>query len=323
MTQKTLTRRKNIFLSLTTEAFPDDLIEELQSTYTSLQTKQKNLILYKQNIARMHVAFSNLVHARNQYARENGFDNYFLYKLEEYGVPPSLFKKWTLDFGQKRAEHVQKLLTPYIPDQLPIGFWTEYNIPDISRLYEDITIPSREAIYEQLIQNDNEYSRYTSRIIHKEHDSFIPIAEYDLRSKKAIITMKSSHQLEHAVLYAHELGHAVTFLKLMDKQDDIEKQKDYWHEQQAFAMESRFVNSLPPKERQLAQEKSLYYHLRAWFEYAIYSDTSQDLSDLYAKAHQTYYWGQQTHNPFYVLDPMFITFPCYSIIYAVLDLQEE
>lgn len=260
--------------------------------------------------------FVSIIKERNKMANDEGFDNYFDFVTDWYGL-----SKLQIDNWNECYVHISKKIVDRIPEYNghPDDYWSKFNNPVAYFLYEDnntYKIPS--SIYNFFLKEDTQFRDIQSRIKLIEETNRYFYTDFNNKDKTVEIKGNiSSVESASAITFAQEVGHAMAYIKLMDENIDPDTKSSYWHEQEAIKKELEYENSLPEKVINVNRDRILYHYVLTSFEKSIYT-SSIDPDIAYAKAHNEIYGAKQDKNPFYVLNYFLVDMPCYSAVYSIV-----
>jgi len=141
---------------------------------------------------------------------------------------------------------------------------------------------------------------------------FCPSAKFIKETKSVLIQVPNKNCICNFLTFVHELGHALSLIRLADKGIDPRSKSKYWHEKEAYKFKFKFEEKCLSEEIKNASRGSVLGHfLITFFEYEIYNNPDQDFNKAYAQAINRCYPGRanQEENPFYVIENGFIYRP--------------
>jgi len=294
---------------------PSELIDaikiEIFHPKKNLKERKKAYKQFESVIFALKPIFKELVYERNRIFRENGDKNYFDFITRRRGIPP---EKLTLFF--QRADEVIKDINQNLPlpKRLPQWYWSKFNIPDSLYFFCEAhrySIPN--DVYHLAKDAFPEIEKILPRIGIGPVTDFNPSAKFIKETKSVFIKVPSKPSIYNALSFVHELGHALSFIRLADEGIDPLSKSYYWHETEAYKFKFQFEEKCLPKEvKNASRGEILGNFFSTFFEYEIYNNPDQDFDKAYAKARNRCYPGRanQEENPFYVLESGFMNRPC-------------
>lgn len=303
------------YYSIASASSLEKLRDQLFSQNLNLE-ERKNLYKKKEKIfAPLEEVFKELVHARNEIAKAKGYDNYFDFIAQWDGIP----RKDLKEFFLKSKKQIKQINSQLPVAKLPDWFWSEYNAPNVIIMYKTSQFSLPDDVFSALQIKQSELEKIRKRVKFKQKRQRYNWATPNTKQKTVVILHdKNDQSALGAINLAHEIGHALAFLRLMDKSTDPESKKDYWHENQALNAELSFEKTLPQKERNIVRDRITHHFVLTFFEHSIYTNPNQDFKKVFAKANRLCYPTKQKENPFFLLDTFLINKPCYSTNYSVL-----
>ncbi|QQG47471.1 MAG: hypothetical protein HY044_05115 [Candidatus Woesebacteria bacterium] len=283
----------------------------------SLEEKIKRYKNKQKLINSLELIFKEIVVQRNELAMENGYRDYFHFALDWYGIS----EKQTQSFMAESRLVIKKIVSRLpISGDISKDYWGKYSSPNLPLVIADknsYAIPDKVYTF---LESKNIANRETlSRIELKQYPNRYFYTDLDKQRKKVVVKCNlESTTSVGALSFAHEMGHALTYLKMIDKNVDPESKSSYWHEKRAILTEMEFEDSLETKVRDANRDRILYQFVLTYFEYYIYSKSDKDFANLYAKANRFCYPTKDSSNPFYVLNTFLVDRPCYSAIYSYI-----
>lgn len=243
--------------------------------------------------------------------------NYFDFSIKTQGV-----SRERVNLFFSKADKIIKNINENLPlpNVLSKWYWSEFNIPDSLNLvkFSKHSIPN--GVY-QLVENIfPEIKEIIPRIKIEERKGFNPCTRFVKKTKSVIIEVPTKPSIYNMLIFVHELGHAISFLKLAEKGINPLTKSRYWHEKEAYKFKFRFEElCLTEKVRNASRETILGDFLTTFFEYEIYNNPDHDLDNAYAKAiNRCYPKSNQERNPFYVFENSLIFRPCSSLVNSVV-----
>jgi hypothetical protein len=275
-----------------------------------LQERKKAYNKFKKLIQTLKPIFKEIVVERNRLAKNNGFSNHLDFILKNEGASK---KKLGLFFKNtdKVIEHINKNLP--LPKKLPKWYWSEFNIPDSLYLINAPKLNIPEDVYKLAEKKLPEIKNVISKIKIEKRTNLNSGARYDWKNQIVVIQVSTKSSIYNALTFIHELGHAISFLKLVENNIDPMSKSRYWHEKQAFKFKFKFEDlALPEKIKNASRGEVLGDLLITFFEHQIYSNPYQDFDKAYAESINRCYpdKSKQKENPFYVLENHLIFRPC-------------
>lgn len=276
----------------------------------NLKERKKAYKEFKDIISALKPIFKEIVYERNRIFRENGDKNYFDFITRRNGIPP---EKLALFF--ERADEVIKNINQNLPlpKKLPRWYWSKFNVPDFLYFFHEAhryTIP--DDIYRLAKGVFPEVEKIIPRIEIGPVTGFYPLAMFIKKTKSVLIKVPSKPCICNALTFVHELGHALSFIRLADKGIDPLSESKYWHEKEASKFKFQFEEKCLPEEiKNASRGKRLDNFQTTFFQYEIYNNPDQDFDKAYAKAINRCYPGRanQGKNPFYVIESGFMNRP--------------
>ena len=277
----------------------------------SLKERKEAYKDFEDVILALKPIFKEIVYERNRIFRENGDKNYFDFITKRRGIPP---EKLALFF--ERVDEIIKEVNQNLPlpKRLSKWYWSEFNIPDSLYFFCEAhrySIP--DDVYRLAKDAFPEIEKILPRIEIGPVTDFNPSAKFIKETKSILIKVSTNPSIYNALSFVHELGHALSFVKLADKGIDPLSKSYYWHEKEAYKFKFQFEEKCLPEEiKNASRGEMLGNFLSTFFEYEIYNNPDQDYDKAYAKAINRCYPGRanQGENPFYVIESGFMNRPC-------------
>lgn len=275
-----------------------------------LQERKKAYKEFESIILALKPVFKEIVYEQNRVFGKDGDKNYFDFITRRRGIPP---KKVALFF--QRADEVIKDINQNLPlpKKLPQWYWSKFNIPDSLYFFREAyrySIP--EDVYRLAKKAFPEVEKIIPRIQIGPVADINPAAKFIKETKSVLIEVPTKPSIYNALSFVHELGHALSFVKLADKGIDPYSKNYYWHETEAYKFKFQFEEKCLPEEvKNASRGEILGNFFSTFFEYEIYNNPDQDFDKAYAKAKNRCYPGRanQEENPFYVLESGFMNRP--------------
>lgn len=295
----------------------------------TLSQRKGAYIKHKETILRLKPLFKKVMGYHDFIAKEQGFKNYVECRLKSDGISKS-----QLDQFFKNVDVVIKDLNNNfpIPKNVPSWYWSKFNIPDPLDWVDRKKYLIPDDVYNMAEKMIPDIEKMLDRIkVINDVDFLFPhsSARYEENTKSVLINTAAGERRIYGLLdFVHELGHALSTLKVADKGLDPLKKSKYWHEKQAYKFKFDFEEKcLPEKTKDASRGEILGDFLTFFFQYGIYTNPNQDYDKLYAESFNRCYPGKpkQKSNPFYVLENGLIYRPgsglTASIILAELLLE--
>jgi len=301
--QKKYCRLLEKYYSIAPSEIIDAIKIEILHPKKSLKERKKAYKQLENVILALKPIFKEIVYERNRIFKENGDKNYFDFITRRNGVPP---EKLALFF--QRVDEVIKDINQNLPlpNKLPEGYWSKFNIPDSLYFFREAhrySIP--DDIYRLAKGVFPEVEKIIPRIEIGKKTDFNSSAKFVKETGSVLIKVPTKPSIYNALTFVHELGHALSFVELADKKIDPLSKSYYWHETEAYKFKFQFEEQcLPEKIKNASKGERLGSFLTTFFEYEIYNNPDQDFDKAYAKAKNRCYPGRasQKENPFYVLE---------------------
>jgi len=315
--QKKLAKLIGRYYSVAPKKLIDAIKIEIFHPKKNLKERKKAYKEFENIILALKPIFKEIVKERNKIFREDRYKNYFDFFINKKGIPK---KKINLFFN--KADKVIKDINQNLPlsNKLPKWYWSEFNIPDALDLVKvpEYSIPN--DIYRLAKSAFPEIEKILPRIKIEKIKDFNPAARFIKETKSVIIEVSTKPSIYNALDFVHELGHAISFIKLAEKGIDPLSKSKYWHETEAYKFVLQFEKLCLEKEVKNASRGSILGDfLTTFFEYKIYNNPDQDFDKVYAKAvNRCYPKANQERNPFYVLENSLIFRPCSSVLNSVV-----
>ena len=277
----------------------------------SLKERKKAYKQFENIILALKPIFKEIVYERNRIFRENGDKNYFDFIARRNGVSP---EKLALFF--ERADEVIRDINQNLPlpNNVPKWYWSKFNVPDSLYFFHEIykySIP--DDVYHLAKDVFPEVEKIIPRIEVGPITGFYSLAKFIKETKSVFIKVPSKPTVYNALTFVHELGHALSFIKLADEGVDPLSKSKYWHEKEANRFKFQFEERCLPEEIKNASRGEILENLSTtFFQYEIYNNPDQDFDEAYAKAISRCYPGRakQKRNPFYIIQSGFMNRPC-------------
>ena len=303
-----------------------DRIEQIKRTIfdpsKSLAERKEAYRSNQKTIGLLKPLFKKIKKAHIQLAKDQGFGNYLEFVLKRNGISGRKFDLF-LKNVDVAIEDINKNL-PF-PRDIPDWYWSEFNIPDVLYYFkEDFQLNIPGDVFEKLEKYFPEFGKFKKRIKIKKITDVAPNAKFNKEDKTVTLEISLSQGLFNAFVFVHELGHAISFIKLADEGIDPYSKSKYWHEKNADKFKFEFANkSFPEEVKYATRGEILNEFISTFFEYNIYSDPDQDFDKAYARAINRCFPGKprQVNNPFYVLEKGFIFRPLSTLCASVAQLE--
>lgn len=295
-----------------------DIDSKIITAKTELEREQL-LKKYTPLINKLKDRFKKLVLARNKLAQKYGFDNYFDFISDWDKVPKNKLNDFLRD-GEVAAKKIFDSLPKRFKDSDWLtGNYNNFNF-DGFIANKDIDIPN--DIFNFLNKKLKVKKEILDSIKLEETKDNIFTANADFTKRKVIIKYSDSDpdaNLATAMGLAHEFGHAIEQVNLMQKGVNPEDRSFYYHETYAINLEMKFAESISNDARKARIGNFLYTFANAFFEYEVYKKPDCDFEVVYAQSrNKVCPQLKQIRNPFYVFNTFLIEYPCYSTIYSVI-----
>jgi len=295
---------------------------EVFSPQKKLKERRKAYREFEDIILALKPLFKEIVYEGNKVFRGDGCKNHFDFKIKRDGIPK---KKVALFFSKvdKVIKNINQNLP--LPKRLPKWYWSEFNIPDALYRFKTHRYSIPDDIYRLAEEAFPEIKKILPRIkIDEKIKDFYPRAKFIKETKSVVIEVPTKPSIYNALTFVHELGHAISFMKLAEKGIDPLTKSRYWHEKQAYKFKFQFEERcLPEKVKNASRGSILGSFLTTFFEYKIHNSPNQDFDKVYAKSINQCYpsRSKQKSNPFYVLENGLILRPCGTITSSVVQAE--
>lgn len=290
----------------------------------NLKERRKAYEIYKGIITTLKPLFKEIVYERNKVFRGDGCKNSFDFLIKKRDRTPK--EKVGLFFNKvdKVIKNINQNLP--LPNKLPKWYWSKFNIPDSLYFFKARKYLIPDDIY-RLIEDvfpKIKIKEIFPRIKIEKIKDFNPAARFIKKTKSVTIEVPTKPSIYNALTFVHELGHAISFIKLAEKGIDPYKKSKYWHEKQAYKFKFKFEDKcLPEKVRNASRGEILGNFLTTFFEYEIHNNPNQDFDKVYAESINRCYpqKPKQKSNPFYVLENSLIFRPCGTVTSSVVQTE--
>lgn len=316
--QKKLAELTGRYYSVASDKLIDAIKIEIYHPKKNLKERKKAYQEFKGIILALKSIFKEIVRERNRVFGDDKCKNYFDFSINKNGIPK---KKVNLFFNKadKIIKNINKNLP--LPNNLPKWYWSEFNIPDSLYFFHEThkyAIPN--DVYRLAKSAFPEIEKIIPRIKIEKIKDFNPRAKFIKETKSVIIEASTKPSIYNALTFVHELGHAISFIKLAEKGIDPLSKNKYWHEREAYKFKLQFEELCLKEEVKNASRGSILGDfLTTFFEYEIHNNPDQDFDKAYAKAiNRCYPLANQERNPFYVLENGLIFRPCLGVITSVV-----
>jgi len=264
--------------------------------------------------------FKTLVNARNELAISKGYDNYFTFIANWDGISEEEISQFN-----KNYKNISESIFLFFLKQKKLDWLgTKFNNLDLSWLAKPSEFVLPDDVLQAFTKLFPSFSSKVQKIKFKNKNYRYYYASYDFAEKTVSITYDDlDKEINSAVLLAHELGHAINYIEMMDNQINPDTKINYTDEKFAIDCESKFVKTLSFNDQMASKDRILYHFAKTLFEQKIYTDISTNFEEAYAQSINAVFPTTDTKNPFYVFDTSFINDPCYSTIYSVIYAQTE
>ncbi len=300
--------------------YNEQRVEDIYGQIITEEDKlRRELLLREYNpfINRLRSRFKKLILERNNLAQKNGFDNYFDYISDWDKIPKRELKNFLKEGGLTSRRILARL-----PERFKDPDWLQgnYNNFNFYGMVEDRKFDIPDEIFNLLISKIKIKKEVLSQIELKKTSTFIFFANNDFEQKRAWIEYdKRKNDISGAIIFAHECGHAIEHIKLMQKGIDPKSKSYYYHELRAIEMEMKFIDLLSHDAKEARIGNFLYTFANTFFEHEIYKNPECDYDIAYAESrNKVCPQMRQTRNPFYLLNTFLVEYPCYSTIYSVI-----
>lgn len=289
----------------------DAIKREIFHHKKNLKEKRKAYKQFKDIILALKPIFKELVYERNRVFGEEGDKNYFDFIAKRRGIPP---EKLALFFQRSDEVIIEINRNLPLPEKIPKWYWSKFNMPDPLFFYRKAhkySIPN--DVYRLAKRVFPEVEKIIPRIKIGPVTDISPKAKFVEETKSVFIQVPVKPSIYNALIFVHELGHALSFIKLTNEGVDPLSKSYYWHERETCKFEFLFEEQCLPEEiKNASRGKRLEDFLTTFFEHDIYDNPDQDFDKAYAKAINRCYPGRanQEENPFYVLQAGFMNRPC-------------
>src|SRR3972149_6131819 len=280
---------------------------------------------HKKTILRLKPLFKKVMRYHESIAKEQGFKDYVELILKSDGV-----EKNKVEHFFKNVDVVIKDLNKNfpIPKNVPSWYWSKFNVPDPLDWVDRNKYLIPDDVYNMAEKMKPGIKKILDRIkIINDVDYLYPhsSAKYEKNTKSVSINIAAGERRIYGLLsFVHELGHAISMLKLADRGLDLNKKRKFWHEKQAYKFKFEFEEKcLPEKTKNASRGEIFGNFLTAFFQYGIYTNSNQDFDKLYAEAINRCYPGKpkQKSNPFYVLENGLIYRPGGAITSSIVQAE--
>ncbi len=284
--------------------------------------REKAYLQHKKTIGELKPLYKDLVKARNKYAQSKGpYRNFLHFALNDDGVPEKSFEKFL-----EQIDSLINRINKNLPKPKNSGqFYSPLNMPD----FIDEISSKKYSLPEYVIRRLGEYSpeigQMLPRIRFEDADKNHGFNEALFRPVTGTVVVRTwpSSDLQHAISLAHEVGHAVAYLRLIKEGIDPKDKPKYWHEKQAIRMELTFIGTLPQDLRNAAIGNILWQFTIALFEVETYAKPNLNFDRVFAQSfNRCYKEAQQKENPFYVVMEPLLRRPCSAVTQGIVHTGE-
>ncbi|MDO8551787.1 MAG: hypothetical protein Q7S03_03875 [bacterium] len=285
---------------------PRKTLKERKEAYKNFE----NVILALKPIFKEIVYEQNKLLTTNTYKNYFGL-NYFDFKVRRDGIPPD-----KLDLFFKRVDEVIADINQNLPlpTKLPEWYWSEFNIPDsLYYYYKAYNFTFPEHVYQLAKMICPEIEKIIPRIEIGPRMGINPYAKYIKETKSVYLSVTARSDIYNVLTFVHELGHALSFIRLADSGIDPYSKSSYWHEKEAYKFKFQFEEICLPEEiKNASRGEILGDILSTLFQRDIYNNPNQDFDEAYARAINRCYpdKAKQKKNSFYVLENGLMDRPC-------------
>ncbi|MFW6143867.1 MAG: hypothetical protein ACOC4Z_03060 [Patescibacteria group bacterium] len=289
-----------------------------------LQERKEAYSEHEGTISVLKPLFKQLIVAKNEYSRKEGFENFFQFSIDYNGVPKKDFKMFLERVDEFVAWLNKKIIVP--PDKAD-WFWSKFNLRHslVFNLYKKLD-PQKYA-YSRLLNKMQErrpelvdcFSQVQVKGLEKDVLSY-PRTTFDEDKKTITVQVPFWRTDIHNVMsFLHELGHALVFVDLWKRGEKVRSKSKYWHEKEAIKAELE-LNELviPQKIRNVRETHFLGTFSQTLFERQIYINPNAIFDEAYADIiNRCFLKANQKRNPFYVLDHYLVARPCQTALGSV------
>ena len=273
-----------------------------------LKSRKKSFVRHKKIILALKPLFKKFVLEQNRVAKKDGYRNRIEYMNQRNGVPREKFELFLEKIDLVIKDLNQKFPKP--PPEWADWYWSKYSTPDAPCLATKKKYTAPNDILKMIKKKAPEAAAIIPKIEVREQTGFNPSARYDKRKKKVIISAHTGHakiSICGVFNFVHEIAHAVVMLDYAKRGADISGKSSYWHEKEAYEVESKLVKKLFSKKIYDAWlASSLGGFVSTLFEYEIYNHPDRNFDRAFARANnRCYLKAHQRENPFYVLNSYF------------------
>ena len=275
-----------------------------------LSSRKKAFAKYRKTILTLKPLFKQYVIELNKVAKKDGYKNRIEYANHINGIPQEKFELFL-----EKADHVIKILNqkfPEPPAEWADWYWSKYNTPDPPCLATKKKYVVPDDIVKMIKKKTPKVATLLPKVKIQKLKDFYSSARYDKKKGKVIIsTPLRKTGICGALIFVHEISHAVVDLDCVDKGVDLVSRGSYWKEREAHKVEFKLVKKLFSKKVHEAWLASfLSSFSTSLFEHEIYSNPKQDFDKIYARIkNRCLLKANQHKNPFYVLHPYYINQP--------------
>jgi hypothetical protein len=297
---------KQLFISKARKAYADILWQDTP------QDSQKKLDHYKTLIDTLRENFEDEVQKNRTKAKEEGI-NFLEYSAKKYNLDQKRIQNLP-----SRIKSAAKLLNKQIPPEIRMNesfgtIFTSFNYTN----YKKYSIPKDvySILTGRLGVTQEELKKI--KLIPQKEDTFY--CDYDEKKQIALIQFdKGRRNIEEALSFAHECGHALDFIR---KNQSTSKINWYRHEKAAVKMEYLVSQHLEGGKDAILSSM-LNFFRNTYFEYLIYVENMNDYDVAFAQANNAVLAGaKQKSNPLYLFDTFLTDWPGYTTLYTVIFLE--
>lgn len=256
--------------------------------------------------------FRQLVVERNKIAKKKGFKNYFEFMADWDGIPQKKLA-YFLDHKEDFVNKILNLLQPKFIDNLNeyFNFYPQVNYK----------VKGEQELLNYLINGKKIDINLLGRIKLVVIGGYLYKTKFNYKKKSVIIecSQGANETLEGYLSLAHEFGHALFLLKLMDKGINPKQESNFINEKAAVKMELEYSRFLSKNVYTARIGNFLHTFTNTVFEHQIYTNPEYDFGVAYLESRRQVYksFGAEISQN-YLKNMFFVEYPCYSSIYSVI-----
>lgn len=316
-------KSNNNFLSKTITRFTHHLSLELQSAINKKlyerRLEERRIFWESLNLPleKINSEYKNIIIARNQAARKQGYKNFLEQSLQIQNIPKEKYN-WFIINQEKVIAYCNKTITK---EKLPRDFYSEFNIPCLICLLPNFPFKSLKEVSVYLSEENKLINKYKSKlkINYTDHTNIRYIKETD----SFCININRNDNIRHQSLgLIHELGHFHCFLKSFGKEINPLVTGKYVNEKCALEFQNQTLKNLSKALYKTYLGEYLLKLRRINFELQIYDNPKSNLSRLYAESFNNCFLdANQKDNPLYLLDTDIVLKPLASLANVIAETE--